>query len=111
MNYILSQTRFYSEDYMHKLTAFVMNTDALITDCTYNDEEYNSKIGWGHSAIEQVVDLVNRARVKTLYLFHHDPDHSDADIDVKLETAQAMLKKRKSATRCVAPKERQRFKL
>lgn len=103
--------QFYSEDYMHKLTAFVMNTDALITDCTYNDEEYNSKIGWGHSAIEQVVDLVNRARVKTLYLFHHDPDHSDADIDVKLETAQAMLKKRKSATRCVAPKERQRFKL
>lgn len=103
--------QFYSEDYMHKLTAFVMNTDALITDCTYNDEEYNSKIGWGHSAIEQVVDLANRARVKTLYLFHHDPDHSDADIDVKLETAQAMLKKRKSATRCVAPKERQRFKL
>lgn len=103
--------QFYSEDYMNKLTAFVMNTDALITDCTYNDEEYNSKIGWGHSAIEQVVDLANRARVKTLYLFHHDPDHSDADIDVKLETAQAMLKKRKSATRCVAPKERQRFKL
>jgi phosphoribosyl 1,2-cyclic phosphodiesterase/CheY-like chemotaxis protein len=103
--------QFYSEDYMHKLTAFVMNTDALITDCTYNDEEYNSKIGWGHSAIEQVVDLANRARVKTLYLFHHDPDHSDADIDVKLETAQAMLEKRNSATRCVAPKERQRFKL
>ncbi len=103
--------QFYNEDYMNKLTAFVMNTDALITDCTYNDEEYNSKIGWGHSAIGQVVDLANRARVKTLYLFHHDPDHSDADIDVKLETAQAMLKKRKSATRCVAPKERQHFKL
>ena len=103
--------QFYSEDYTHKLTAFVMNTDALITDCTYDDEEYNSKIGWGHSAIEQVVDLANRAGVKTLYLFHHDPDHSDVDIDVKLETAQAMLEKRKSATRCVAPKERQRFKL
>ncbi len=103
--------QFYSEKYLDKLTDFVMNTDALIIDSTYTDEEYERKIGWGHSSVGQVVDLADRAGVKILYLFHHDPDHKDADIDKKLETAQAMLEKRKSATRCVAPKERQSFKI
>ena len=103
--------QFYSQAYLDKLTDFVMNTDALITDSTYTDEEYERKIGWGHSSIGQVVDLADRAGVKTLYLFHHDPDQKDADIDKKLGTAQAMLEKRKSATRCVAPKERQPFKI
>ncbi|MEE8540853.1 MAG: response regulator, partial [Desulfobacterales bacterium] len=104
-------SQFYSEEYLNKLTDFVMNTDVLITDSTYTDEEYERKIGWGHSSVGQVVDLADRAGVKTLYLFHHDPDQKDADIDKKLEAAQAMLKKRKSATRCVAPKERQPLKI
>lgn len=104
-------SQFHNEDYMNKLMRFVKNTDALITDCTYYDEEYESKINWGHSSIGQVVDLSDRAGVKTLYLFHHDPDQTDADIDKKLEVAQVMLKQRKSGTRCIAPKEKQLFEI
>jgi len=104
-------SRFYNEYYLNQLADFIRGTDALITDTTYKDEDYGDKVGWGHSAIGPVVDLADRGEVKTLYLFHHDPDHSDDDIDAKLETAQTLLKKRKSATRCVAPKEKELFKI
>jgi hypothetical protein len=49
--------------------------------------------------------------VKKLFLIHHDPNHSDDTIDIKLETAKAMLKKKKSETQCIAPKEKQFFKI
>ena len=104
-------SQFYNGHYVKQLMEFVRGTDALITDTTYQDREYEKKIGWGHSAVEQVVDLADRAEVKHLYLFHHDLDQSDDDIDAKLETAQLMLEKRKSATQCVAPKEKDIFKI
>jgi len=90
-----------------QLVDFVAGTAILITDCTYTDKEYEAKVGWGHSSVRQVVDLAARARVKTLYLFHHDPGQKDVDIDAKLKSARAMLKKKKSSTQCEAPRERQ----
>ena len=101
--------RLYSESYINKLTDFVSDTDVLITDCTYTDKEYEEKIGWGHSSVNQVVDLADRARVKTLCLFHHDTDQTDDDIDNKLKMAQDILKKRGSSTICTAPKEKESF--
>lgn len=103
--------QFYNKFYLDQLVDFVAGTDILITDCTYTDKEYEAKIGWGHSAVSQVVDLAVHAKVKTLYLFHHDPDQKDADIDAKLKTARAMLKKRKTSTRCEAPREKQVIQL
>ncbi|MCK4534484.1 MAG: MBL fold metallo-hydrolase [Syntrophobacterales bacterium] len=102
-------SRLYSKNYVNKLADFVSDTDVLIIDCTYTDEEYEEKIGWGHSSVNQVAELANRARVKNLYLFHHDPDQSDDDIDNKLKMAQAILKKRGSSTICIAPKEKESF--
>lgn len=95
----------YNGNYVGKLTEFVRGTDMLITDTTYTDEEYASKIGWGHSCISKVVELAHNAEVKNLHLFHHDPDQSDDDIDKKLEIAQGMLKDRGSSTVCFAPAE------
>ena len=91
--------------------ARIEGTDILITDSTYTDAEYTSKMGWGHSCISQVVAMADDAKVKSLYLFHHDPDQSDDDIDAKLETAQNLLAERKSETRCLAPSEGQSFKI
>ncbi|MCD6487069.1 MAG: MBL fold metallo-hydrolase [Syntrophobacterales bacterium] len=102
-------SRFYSESYANKLTDFVSDTDVLITDCTYTDEEYEGKIGWGHSSVNQVVELADRAKVKELYLFHHDPDQTDDDIDDKLKMAQDILEKKGSSTICTAPKEKESF--
>ena len=95
--------------YVETLAEFVSETDVLITDCTYTDEEYKSKVGWGHSCISQVVDLADRGNVKTLALFHHDPDQDDAAIDAKWEEACRLLKSRGSSTECVAPVEREKI--
>ena len=39
------------------------------------------KHGWGHSLISQVRQLAIDARVKTLVLFHHDLERTDAKLD------------------------------
>jgi len=95
----------YSEEYVDRLADFARGADVLITDATYSDEEYPAKMGWGHSAVSQVADLAWRAGAKTLYLFHHDPDQNDDDIDAKLECARERLAARGAATAVVAPAE------
>ena len=55
--------------------------DAMIYDSTYTDEEFPAHRHWGHSTWQEGVRLANAARVKTLVLFHHDPDHDDAFMD------------------------------
>lgn len=102
-------TRFYNSAYIKKLTSFIRNTDALITDCTYIEDEYAQKIRWGHSSITEVIHLAHRAKVGTLYMYHHDPNQTDADIDAKNHQAQALLNTLKSSTVCIAPKEKQQF--
>ncbi len=104
-------TRGYNANYWEKLTEFVKGTDILITDTTYTDQEYAQKKSWGHSSVSQVVKLAHAAEVKALHMIHHDPDQTDEDIDHKLETAQKLLTQMNSNTICVAPMERQSFKV
>jgi CheY-like chemotaxis protein/phosphoribosyl 1,2-cyclic phosphodiesterase len=91
--------------YVERLAAFVRGADVLITDTTYRDHEYPSKVDWGHSCVSQVADLAARAQVKRLHLFHHDPDQSDDDIDVKLAETRAELVRLGSPVVCEAPAE------
>jgi ribonuclease BN (tRNA processing enzyme) len=99
-------SEFYSEEYVERLADFARAADVLITDCTYTDQVYPRKIGWGHSSVSQVADLAWRARPKTLYLVHHDPDDTDEAIDGKLAQAREILAGRGGATRVEAPVER-----
>ncbi len=103
----LPASDFYSDEYVERLTTFIAGTDVLITDTAYTDDQYVSKVGWGHSCLSQVVNLADRAKVKTLYLFHHDPSQDDDAIDKKLAVACAMLAERGSPVTCVAPTENQ----
>ncbi|MEK9723082.1 MAG: MBL fold metallo-hydrolase, partial [Rhodospirillaceae bacterium] len=102
---------FYSPHYERKLADFCRGADCLITDTTYTDEEYKTKVGWGHSSVGKVVQLADAAEVKTLYLFHHDPDQCDDAIDAKLQMAGDQLAKRGSAVKLMAPREGDRFKV
>lgn len=107
----LPDADYYAPDYMDNLAAFVRGTDVLVTDATYTDTEYASKVGWGHSCLSQVVELACRAEVKGLYLFHHDPAQDDGAIDAKLEAARGMLEARGADIRCHAPAEDERVML
>ena len=63
-----------------KLTEFLRGVDVLILDSQYDEAEYQTHIGWGHSCYADSVATAIAAGVKQLFLFHHDPDHDDARI-------------------------------
>jgi phosphoribosyl 1,2-cyclic phosphodiesterase/ActR/RegA family two-component response regulator len=102
-------SEFYSDEYVERLAAFARNADALITDCCYTDEAYARKTNWGHSSVSQVADLAWRARPRTLYLIHHDPDDNDDVIDAKLARVRELLAARGAAINVLAPAEREEF--
>jgi len=60
---------------------FVQGADLLIADGQYTEQEYLSKVGWGHSSIPVILEVASRAKVKQLAIFHHDPQHSDRFLD------------------------------
>jgi phosphoribosyl 1,2-cyclic phosphodiesterase len=55
--------------------------DLLIHDAQYTDEEFVDKSTWGHSTIPYAVRVAAEAGVKRLLLFHHDPAHTDRDVE------------------------------
>jgi phosphoribosyl 1,2-cyclic phosphodiesterase len=63
------------------LVKFCEGADLLIVDGQYTDIEYVTKVGWGHPRATTAVDLALAAHVKQVAIFHHDPMHSDADVD------------------------------
>ena len=60
---------------------FFKGADLLVHDTQYTEEEYKTKVNWGHSTFEWAIAAANRAGVKRLALFHHDPDRTDAQIE------------------------------
>ncbi len=64
-----------------ELIEFARGTDLLIHDAQYLTSEYSSRKdprkGWGHSTIERAVEVAQKAGVKKLVLFHHEPTHDD----------------------------------
>jgi phosphoribosyl 1,2-cyclic phosphodiesterase len=68
---------------------FVADSDLLIADGQYTDEEYPSKVGWGHARASTLVDLAVQAGVRQLAIYHHDPMHSDDAIDTVIVACQA----------------------
>jgi phosphoribosyl 1,2-cyclic phosphodiesterase len=61
--------------------SFIKDADLLIAESQYTDDEYPSKIGWGHSATTQTLNLAIEAGVKRMVIFHHDPTHTDEIMD------------------------------
>jgi ribonuclease BN (tRNA processing enzyme) len=66
------------------LVKAVKGCDLLIADAQYLDEEYVQKEGWGHPRATTCVDLAGQAKAKALALTHHDPMHSDMQVDLKI---------------------------
>ena len=64
--------------------------DLLIYDSNYTDEEFTARIGRGHSTWQEGVRLAEAAGVRTLAIFHHDPEHDDRFLDRVAAEAAAM---------------------
>ena len=55
----------------------IKDADCVVYDCTYTDDEFPKKVGWGHSTWQEGMRLCRAANVKQFVIFHHDPDHND----------------------------------
>lgn len=67
--------------------AIAVDADLLFHDCQYDDEEYVARQGWGHSSLRHAIAFAQLARVRELVTFHHDPTHTDRELDLRLERA------------------------
>lgn len=63
------------------ILGLIDGADLMIYDSTYTDEEFPSKVTWGHSTWQEGVRLAKAAGVRRLAIFHHDPDHHDDFMD------------------------------
>ena len=81
---------------------FARHADVLIHDAQYTDEEYHggriNKAGWGHSTVCQAAEAAKAAAVGKLLLFHHDPEHDDAEVHRLEKLAQSIFPKSRAAT-------------
>jgi phosphoribosyl 1,2-cyclic phosphodiesterase len=67
---------------------FIAESDLLIADGQYTDDEYPKKVGWGHARASTAVDLAVQAGVKQLAIYHHDPMHDDEELDRTVEACR-----------------------
>jgi phosphoribosyl 1,2-cyclic phosphodiesterase len=63
--------------------------DLVVHDAQYTEDEYRAKATWGHSTISYAVHVAAEAGGRRLALFHHDPVHTDDDLDGLLSEARA----------------------
>lgn len=66
-------------------TEILQGVDLLIHDAQFMPSDMPLKFGWGHSLVEEAVDLAKAAKVKRLLMYSHDPERTDDEIDATIE--------------------------
>jgi phosphoribosyl 1,2-cyclic phosphodiesterase len=71
--------------------AIAADVDMLLHDAQYFEEEYQERIGWGHSSVADAVAFTRAAGARRLLLFHHEPRHSDGSLELLEARAQSLV--------------------
>ncbi|MFL5926762.1 MAG: MBL fold metallo-hydrolase [Gaiellaceae bacterium] len=61
--------------------ALAHRADLILHDAQYSEDEYDARIGWGHSSVADAVAFARAAGAGRLVLFHHEPEHSDRALE------------------------------
>ncbi len=64
--------------------------DLLLHDAQYTEEEYLEFSDWGHSTPGYAVHVAYESGIRRLVLFHHDPGHSDKELDRMLRASRRL---------------------
>jgi len=64
-----------------RITNFLKDADIVVHDAQYTKEEYQNKVGWGHASCEYAMLTAVTAGVKKLVFYHHDPTHTDSQLE------------------------------
>ena len=66
------------------------DADLLLHDAQYFGDEYEQRIGWGHSSVESAVAYAKAVGARHLVLFHHDPRHADRLLELLQAQAEEL---------------------
>lgn len=61
--------------------AIADDVDILLHDAQYFEDEYEERIGWGHSSVSDAVAFARAVGARRLILFHHEPRHTDVSLE------------------------------
>ena len=89
-----------AEEDNNSIITLFKDADILIHDSQYFPEEYTMKKGWGHSTYALAVRNAIKARVKNLFLFHHDPNHSDDQLKGMMVSVDSLIKQERGSISC-----------
>lgn len=64
--------------------------DLLIHDAQYTRAEFAEKPHWGHCTTDYALRVAAEAAAKCLVLFHHDPAHTDPEMDDLVAQTRAL---------------------
>ncbi len=84
---------------------FCRNADILIHDAQFLPEEIEAHRGWGHSDYSTALELAQRAGVKHLVLFHHEPARTDPEIAMIEKKCRALAGESHKTLKIEAAKE------
>ncbi len=88
-----------------ELARFAHGTSLLIHDAQYLPADMPGKRGWGHSLVDQVLQLARDAEARTVALHHHDPDRDDAALDTIAADTAAWAREHAPALTTVVARE------
>lgn len=75
-----------------RLVNFARNTDLLIHDAHFTEEDYcNNRQGWGHSTPQMACNVARQCQAKQLVLTHHNPDYNDEQVAAIEREAQQLF--------------------
>ncbi len=72
--------------------AIAADVDVLLHDAQYFEDEYQARIGWGHSSVSDAVAYAEALGARRIVLFHHEPHHSDEVLSGLEDHAQELVK-------------------
>ena len=70
------------------------DADLLLHDAQYFGDEYEERVGWGHSSVEDAVAYARAVGARRLVLFHHDPRHADRLLELLQAQAEELTAER-----------------
>jgi phosphoribosyl 1,2-cyclic phosphodiesterase len=66
------------------------DVDLLLHDAQYFEDEYEERMGWGHSSVADAVAFMRAVGARRLLLFHHDPGRTDSSLQRLEARAQSL---------------------
>ena len=72
----------YNKEQFLDLKKFAINSNWIVWDGMFTNDELKNKAFWGHSTIEQGIEFFHNSGIENMLITHHDPSRTDDQLNV-----------------------------